>query len=138
MDESKRAADQQDDVDLDKLDELEDRYAKELEAEGYREGLEMGKKAGEEEGLALGATEGAKRGSELGYLNGFTMAYKQIYSKEQEPIPPAVARTRRVIDEILRLIEEFPRTNENDCDERLANIRVKFKQAFVGIPHAVE
>lgn len=127
------------DIELDQLEELEERFAKEQEAEGYRQGSQMGKEAGLEEGRKLGSIEGAKKGSELGYLHGFTMTYKQIRSQDdQESMAPSAKRSNKILDEILRLIDEFPRTNANDCEEKLANIRVKFRQAFVNVPHQIK
>lgn len=126
------------DSDLDTLDNLEERFAAMLESDGYREGLEAGRKAGLEEGYSLGATEGAKRGAELGYLHGYTLTFKHIYTRDSTSPASTPSKLEKILNDVLKLIDEFPRTNETNCEEKLAKIRVKFRQAFVNVPHHVE
>lgn len=118
------------DMDLD-LDNLEERFASLQESEGYREGLRAGERAGLEEGEEFGAVEGAKKGAEIGYLKGFTLTHKLTKSFSSKLTP----KSEKLYDEILSLIDEFPKTNETDCEDKLAKIRVKFKQAFVNVSH---
>lgn len=110
---------------LDPLENLEENFANNQESEGYRTGLELGKRDGQKEGYSLGFNEGAKRGAELGYFKGYTMTYKHLISGQEQQ-----SKTMKKLNDILELIDEFPRTNETNCEEKLSTLRAKFKQAF--------
>lgn len=115
--------------DKDPFDDLEERFSKNQEAEGYKEGFEIGRRDGQRDGERLGLEEGAERGSELGYFNGYTRTYKELISALQHQ--PSSAKPMKLLDDILKLIDEFPTTNEPNCEEKLTSIRLKFRQAFL-------
>lgn len=123
--------------DLDPLDNLEESFANNLKAEGYRTGLELGKRDGQSEGYSLGLQEGARLGSALGYYCGYTMTYKHLMDASHPSEAKSASPMIKKLDDILNLIEEFPRTNETNCEKKLSNVRTKFKQAFAQTKHSI-
>lgn len=127
----------------DLFDCIEEQFRSNQENEGYNEGFERGSQAGREEGHLLGEDEGSKRGLELGYFYGFAMTYKHLLfsptvaEATQQQLPATglkttvkLSREEKLLDDLLKLIEEYPRTNETNCEEKMKTIRVKFRQAF--------
>ena len=108
----------------DPFDNVDDLCEAEQEARGYEEGVEAGKRQGYEKAYELGRQEGAQRGSELGYFKGYSMAQKHL-AKQQEH-----SRQEKLLDRILQMIDDYPKDNATNCEEKLTSIRVKFKQAF--------
>lgn len=114
---------------LDNLDDLEEELKREHIADGFKSGLELGKEAGRNEGILRGAEEGAKLGSEVGYYRGFIMTWLQLVQSNQvshDKLPKSLIPN---LHETLLLLDEFPKTNDDSCEEKLEKIRVKFKQS---------
>lgn len=78
-------------------------------AEGYEKGVVDGKLAGNTEGYHLGYHRGAELGAELGYYYGMLQAYS---NSERS----ATDRQQKSIESVLKLIDNFPRTNDDQVD----------------------
>lgn len=111
----------------DPIDGVDEQLVANIENEGFQDGYERGIEDGQKEGQLLGEQEGARRGSELGYFHGYTLTYRQLLLSVNDK---DVSREERVLSDLLKLIEDYPRTNETNCEEKLQTIRVKFRQAF--------
>lgn len=79
-------------------------------AEGYEKGVADGKLAGNTDGYHLGYHRGAELGAELGYYYGTLQAYTNC---EQNQITD---RQQKSIESVLKLIENFPRNNDDQVD----------------------
>lgn len=93
-------------------------------AEGYEKGVADGKLAGNTDGYHLGYHRGAELGAELGYYYGTLQA---CANSERIKLPE---RQRKSIESVLKLIDSFPRTNDDQVDIfRLAdNIRAQYRK----------
>jgi len=117
----------------DLFDNMEQNLATSLENEGFLEGFEVGSRDGRLEGQKLGEQMGAKRGSELGYLHGYALTFKQLLfpnTDGNEHSQQSMSREERLVTDLLKLIDEYPRTNEKNCEDQIQAIRLKFRQAF--------
>lgn len=74
----------------------------------YQKGLADGKSIGNTDGYHLGYHRGAELGAELGYYYGVLQAYS---NSEQN-----TERQQSCIELVLKLIADFPRTNEEQAD----------------------
>lgn len=110
------------------LDNLEETFLRESTSSGYETGFELGKKAGAKEGLQLGSDYGSKMGSEVGFYRGFTMTYIQLLQSDLSQVNKSV-KTLSKLKDILDLVDQYPKTNETYCEEKLSAIRTKFKQS---------
>lgn len=79
-----------------------------INEEGYQKGLTDGKTIGNTDGYHLGYHRGAELGAELGYYYGVLQFYT---NREQN-----TERQQKSIDLVLKLITEFPRTNDEQAD----------------------
>lgn len=116
-------------VDSDCLDNLEDEFRKEHSSHGYQTGFDLGKKAGEDEGYSQGLVEGEKRGSEVGFYKGYTMTMIQLLQSSEPSQSAKSTKLLNKLNEVIELADTFPKTNEQLCEERLSDIRVKYKQS---------
>lgn len=106
---------------FDKIAFCEDRK----NAEGYGKGIADGTLAGNTDGYHLGYHRGAELGAELGYYYGTLQAYAH---SERNKIPD---RQQKSIESVLKLIENFPRTNDDQVDifHLADNIRAQYRKA---------
>lgn len=113
------------------LIDLEDEFIREHGSSGYDTGFEAGQRAGQEEGYSQGLEEGAKRGSEIGFYRGCTMTWIQLIESNlvQTTTTSKSAKILSKLNELLQLVDSYPKTNETLCEEKLSDIRVKFKQS---------
>lgn len=111
------------------FDDLEESYIKEQESSGYDAGLAVGKRDGLEEGYSQGFEEGSKRGSEIGFYRGYTMTWIQLIESDSLRKTSKSTKILSKLNEVLQLVEDFPKTNETFCEEKLSDIRAKFKQS---------
>lgn len=74
----------------------------------YQKGLADGKSIGNTDGYHLGYHRGAELGAELGYYYGVLQAYS---NSEQN-----TKRQQSCIELVLKLIADFPRTNNEQAD----------------------
>lgn len=97
---------------------IEDR----LNEEGYQKGLEAGKSCGNTDGYHLGYHRGAEIGAELGYYYGVLKSHVGNESNTE--------RQQKSIETVLKLIDEFPRTNDPEIDilELADNIRAQYRK----------
>lgn len=112
------------------FDDLEQSFIREQESSGYDIGLAAGKKAGQEDGYSQGFEEGSKRGSEIGFYRGYTMTWIQLIQSDSSR--QKTNKSNKILSklsEVLKLVEDFPKTNETFCEEKLTDIRAKFKQS---------
>lgn len=79
-----------------------------INEEGYQKGLADGQSIGNTDGYHLGYHRGAELGAELGYYYGVLQSYA-ISERNTE-------RQQKSIDLVLRLINEFPRINDEHAD----------------------
>lgn len=77
-----------------------------INEEGYQKGLLEGQSVGNTDGYHLGYHRGAELGAELGYY----------YSHLHLHLPTSSERAQKSIETVLKLIEEFPRTNHEHSD----------------------
>lgn len=94
-----------------------------INEDGYQKGLAEGKSIGNTDGYHLGYHRGAELGAELGYYYGIL----QIHSNCSENSE----RQQRAIESVLKLIDNFPRTNDDQVDiiELANNIRAQYRKA---------
>lgn len=74
--------------------------------EGYQKGFETGKSIGNTDGYHLGYHRGAELGAELGYYYGVLKSHHKENTERQQ----------KSIESVLKLIDEFPRTNDENTD----------------------
>lgn len=79
-------------------------------AEGYEKGVADGKLAGNTDGYHLGYHRGAELGAELGYYYGTLQAYSNSERNK------TTDRQQKSIESVLKLIDNFPRTNDDQVD----------------------
>lgn len=79
-----------------------------INEEGYQKGLAEGKIIGNTDGYHLGYHRGAELGAELGFYYGVL----QAHSKNQQN----TERQQKSIEIVLKLVEDFPRTNDEQAD----------------------
>lgn len=93
-----------------------------INAEGYQKGLADGKAVGNTDGYHLGYHRGAELGAELGYYYGVLKAHSSERNTE---------RQQRSIDTVLKLIDDFPRTNDEQSDilGLADSIRAQYRKA---------
>lgn len=111
------------------FDDLEESFIKEQESSGYDAGLAAGKRDGQQDGYSQGCEEGSKRGSEIGFYRGYTMTCIQLIESNSLRKTTKSTKILGKLNEVLRLVEDFPKTNETFCEEKLSDIRTKFKQS---------
>lgn len=92
-------------------------------AEGYEKGLADGKLAGNTDGYHLGYHRGAELGAELGYYYGMLQAYSNSERNTTD-------RQQKSIESVLKLIDNFPRTNDDQVDifNLADNIRAQYRK----------
>lgn len=93
-------------------------------AEGYEKGVADGTLAGNTDGYHLGYHRGAELGAELGYYYGTLQAYAH---SERDKLTD---RQQRSIESVLKLIENFPSTNDDQADifHLADNIRAHYRK----------
>lgn len=79
-----------------------------LNEEGYQKGFEAGKSIGNTDGYHLGYHRGAELGSELGYYYGLLQSHSNSEHNTD--------RQQKSIEIVLKLIDDFPRTNDEQAD----------------------
>lgn len=116
------------------LDDLEDKFARDIYNEAYESAYEQGRRNGQEEGKKEGAQLGARFGSEIGYYRGYTKTWIEFMKLEQKQTNTSnnqeEQKSKKILnklEEVLQLVESFPHTNETQCEEKLSDIRIKFK-----------
>lgn len=110
------------------FDDFENTFAKKIYDEAYKEAYEQGRADGQQDGEKEGASLGAKIGSEIGYYRGYTTTWVElIKSKTNNQDDAKSKKILHKLEEVLKLIDTFPHTNETHCEEELINIRNKFK-----------
>lgn len=134
--------DDQQPYESDCLDSIEQQYIDQSVSGGYELGLRLGSEAGRDDGASSGSAEGARVGAELGYYKGMTMGLKallqQFESSEtrgqlDDKLEETDARSTRILhklDEILRIVDSFPSTNQEECADKLNELRAKFKHSI--------
>lgn len=112
------------------LVDLEEELEKKHVKEGYQLGYQKGQEAGKDEGYSQGLIEGEKRGSEVGFYGGSAMTLIQLLKNKDTTNEGNKQSTKILIklNELLELVENFPKENETYCEDKLNTIRVKFKQ----------
>lgn len=92
--------------------------------EGYEKGVADGKREGNTDGYHLGYHRGAELGAELGYYYGTLQAHSK---SEQNTVTD---RQQKSIESVLKLIENFPRTNDEQVDifNLADNIRALYRK----------
>ncbi|KAG4072788.1 hypothetical protein HA402_009611 [Bradysia odoriphaga] len=95
-----------------------------LTEQGYSDGFKDGQASGNSDGFHLGYHRGSELGAELGYYYGITTFYLQNKAEKG-------SKVAGVLVNLKQSLEEFPRTNDEDCDIfELANaIRAQFRKA---------
>lgn len=90
--------------------------------EEYQKGFNAAVVGGNLEGYHLGYHRGAELGAELGYYDGVLRAHLTNTPNE---------RAQKVIATCLELIEQFPRTNDEQYDilQLADNIRAQFRKS---------
>lgn len=111
------------------LEGMEEEFSQRLNDAGYEEGLELGKKHGEEEGYSHGLIEGAKKGSEVGFYRGFAMTWIGLLQSNSDQTNKSTKSLNR-LQETLDLVDAYPKTNDDLCQEKLIDLRMKFKQSI--------
>lgn len=79
-----------------------------INEESYQKGLTDGQSIGNTDGYHLGYHRGAELGAELGYYYGVLQSYANGVGNTE--------RQQKSIDQVLKLITEFPRTNDEAAD----------------------
>lgn len=79
-----------------------------ISEEGYQKGVTDGQSIGNTDGYHLGYHRGAELGAELGYYYGVLKSYANSENNTE--------RQQKSIDLVLKLIIEFPRTNDEQSD----------------------
>lgn len=117
-------------VDPSNLIDLEDELEKKHVKEGYQMGYEKGQLAGQEEGYSQGLLEGAKRGSEVGFYGGSAMTLIQLLKNKEATEEGNNKHSTKILtklNELLELVENFPKENETLCEDKLNTLRIKYK-----------
>lgn len=113
------------------FDDFEDAFAKQVYNDAYKDAFEQGRLDGQQEGEKEGSLLGAKIGSEIGYYRGYTKTWIEIMKSQTKETKiqedPKSKRILNKLEEVLQLVDSFPTTNETNCEEKLTDIRVKFK-----------
>lgn len=90
--------------------------------EGFAKGTEAQKVKLTLEGFNLGLTKGFEIGSEVSFYQSFAETWLQnpkgVSEKEQ-----------KVLEQLLKLTQEFPKDNSKEQDTKLKAINAKFKQS---------
>ncbi|XP_052811221.1 protein LTO1 homolog [Mya arenaria] len=96
------------------------------QAEGYKEGVEVGSRQGELEGNRLGWEKGAAIGSEVGFYAGFAQSLLEEMKKGEDSKPRVIS----ALEKMLTVSQEFPLTDPQnpDLQVQLEAVRTKFKQ----------
>ncbi|WAR07253.1 LTO1-like protein [Mya arenaria] len=96
------------------------------QAEGYKEGVEVGSRQGELEGNRLGWEKGAAIGSEVGFYAGFAQSLLEEMKKGEDSKPRVIS----ALEKMLTVSKEFPLTDPQnpDLQVQLEAVRTKFKQ----------
>lgn len=115
---------------IDDLENIEDNFARQVSEEAYNCGLEMGKKAGQDEGYARGSDIGSKIGSEIGFYRGYTKTCIELLKASSASNDTKSTRILNKLYEILDLVDNFPHSNDTSCEDKLSDIRLKFKRHF--------
>lgn len=91
--------------------------------EGYEKGVADGKLSGNTEGYHLGYHRGAELGAELGYYYGILSEYSKSERNKTD-------RQKKSIESVLKLIDNFPRTNDEQADifNLADNIRAQYRK----------
>lgn len=91
--------------------------------EGYEKGVADGKLAGNTDGYHLGYHRGAELGAELGYYYGILHACSVSERNKTD-------RQKKAIESVLKLIDNFPRTNDDQADifHLTDNIRAQYRK----------
>lgn len=79
-----------------------------INEEGYQKGLADGKSIGNTDGYHLGYHRGAELGAELGFYYGVLRTHSNNHENTE--------RQQKSIDTVLKLIDDFPRTNDEQAD----------------------
>lgn len=79
-----------------------------INEEGYQKGVTDGQSIGNTDGYHLGYHRGAELGAELGYYYGVLKSHANSEKNTE--------RQQKSIDLVLKLITEFPRTNDEQAD----------------------
>lgn len=79
-----------------------------INEEGYQKGLADGKSIGNTDGYHLGYHRGAEIGAELGYYYGTLNSYSNRKTNTE--------KQQQSIEAILKSIDEYPRTNNEEAD----------------------
>lgn len=79
-----------------------------INEKSYQEGFEIGKSIGNTDGYHLGYHRGAELGAELGYY--YSVLHTYLNSEQN------TERQRKSIETVLKLIIDFPRTNDEQSD----------------------
>lgn len=113
------------------LDDFEDAFAKQVYDEAYKQAYEQGRLDGQQDGEKEGSLLGAKIGSEIGYYRGYTKTWIELMKSQSKDNKnqddPKSKRILNKLEEVLQLVDSFPKTNETNCEQKLTDIRVKFK-----------
>lgn len=93
-------------------------------AQGYQKGVVDGSSAGNTDGYHLGYHRGAELGAELGYYYGMLLAYLKNGGEN------TTDRQQKSIESVLKLIDNFPRTNDDQADifSLADNIRAQYRR----------
>lgn len=94
-----------------------------INEEGYQKGLTDGKSIGNTDGYHLGYHRGAELGAELGYYYGVLQSHCNNETNTE--------RQQKSISTVLKLIDEFPRTNDEQADilGLADSIRAQYRKA---------
>lgn len=79
-----------------------------INEEGYQKGLADGKSIGNTDGYHLGYHRGAEIGAELGFYYGVLRTHSNNHENTE--------RQQKSIDSVIKLIDDFPRTNDEQAD----------------------
>jgi len=112
----------------DSFDNLEETVERELTSAGYKTGFELGKRQGQEDAFSRGYDEGQRVGSEVGLYRGYTIAWIQLLQSTSSPLNTKSSKTLNKLEEVLKLVENFPNDNGALCEEKLLQLRTKFKR----------
>lgn len=114
----------------DRLSEVEQEFFREQTEASYDEGSELGKRVGAQDGYKHGYDMATKRASEIGFYRGYSLTWLHIL--QSNPNLNNNYKTASVLsklNEVLELTNDYPKTNETCCEEKLLDIRLKFKQS---------
>lgn len=117
--------------DLDDLFDLEQKYDESQETEGYNYGLELGEKDGRIQGHAAGLEHGRETASEIGYYFGFTTAWMCFLKLDTSRLTDKSSKYMlNKLEQLLKMLEGFPRENNDLVENNLTVIRSKFRQVM--------